>query len=268
MKTESSDLRAYLLGKLPEKPAENLDARLFSDNDLHRAMEEEREFLIEDFLKSRLSQEDTVRFRALCACSPELQAQVNSLRTLLVAVNRQALQNLSPAPTYRRIFLFVSPPLAASLLIVSFLYLRESRENSNLHTRLQTLAPSPKPNVSPIDEHPVFLAFLSADVPRGPSTLPTIGIPATGSLLELEVEVRNPPEGESHWSVDLLRGPATVWKSANVRLRRVGRKAYLELVIDREDLPPGSYQVRYSVSSEAGAPQSKSFQIAQEPLSR
>ena len=268
MKTEPSDLRAYLLGTLPEKPAENLDARLFSDDDLHRALEEERESLIEDFLKSRLSPEDEARFRALCAHSPELNTQVNSLRTLLAALDGQALRNLSPAPTYRRIFFFVSPALTALLLIFSFLYLREIRENSNLHSQLQTLAPSPKPNVSPIDEHPTFLAFLSADVPRGPSTLPTIDVPATGSLLELEVEVRNPPEGESHWNVDVLRGPAKVWKSANVPLRRAGRKAYLALVIDRDHLLPGSYQVRYSIAWESSAPQSKSFQIAQPPSGR
>ena len=268
MKTEPSDLRAYLLGKLPDSAADDLDARLFSDDDLHRAIEEERESLMEDYLRGRLSSEDEARFRALCARSLELQAQVNSLRTFLAVLDKQASQNLFSAPTYRRVFFFVSPALAALLLIVSFLYLREVRENSNLHTRFQTLAPLPRPNVSPIDDHPEFLAFLSADVPRGPSALPTIAIPATGSLLELEVEVRNPPEGESHWDVDLERGSATVWKSANVPLRRVGRKAYLALVIDREDLPPGSYQVRYSVSSEAGAPQSKSFQIAQEPPRR
>jgi hypothetical protein len=268
MKTEPSDLRAYLLGKLPEKPAEELDARLFSDDDLHRAVEEERESLIEDYLQGRLSREEDARFRALCARSPELQAQVNSLRTLLVALDEQPLQNLSPAPTYLRIFFFVSPALAALLLIVSFLYLREIRENSNLHTRLQTLAPLPRPNVSPIAEHPAFLAFLSADVPRGPSALPTIAVPTTGSLLELEVEVRNPPDGDSHWDVDLLRGPATVWKSANVPLRRTVRKAYLVLFIDREDLLPGSYQVQYSISSEPSTHQSKSFQIAQQSPGR
>lgn len=268
MKTEPSDLRAYLLGKLPEKPAEDLDARLFSDDDLHRAMEEEREALIEDFLQNKLSPDEDARFRAQCARSPELQGQVNSLRTLLVAVNMQALQNLSPAPAYRRLFIFASPALAASLLIFGVLYLREMRENSNLHTQLQALPPSPRPNVSLIDEHPAFLAFLSADVPRGPSALPAIAVPATGSLLELEVEVRNPPDGGSTWGVDLMRGSATVWKSANVPLRRAGQKAYLALFIDKDDLLPGSYQVRYSISSEFGTPQSKSFQIEQQQPGR
>lgn len=268
MKTEPSDLRAYLLGKLPDSAADDLDARLFSDDDLHRVIEEERESLIEDYLRSRLSSEDEARFHALCARSPELQVQVNSLRTFLAVLDKQASQNLSPEPPYRRIFFFVSPALAALLLIVSFLYLHEVRENSILHTRFQTLASSPRPNISPIDEHPEFLAFLSADVPRGPSALPTIAIPATGSLLELEVEVRRPPNGESHWNVDLLRGSATVWKSANVPLRRAGRKAYLVLFIDRENLQPGSYQVRYSISSETGASQSRSFQIAQQPPTR
>jgi hypothetical protein len=267
MKTEPRELRAYLLGRLPDDVADDLDARLFSDDDLHRAIEEERESLIEDFLQGRLSPQEDARFRALCARSPELQTQVNSLRTLLAALDKQPLQNLSPLP-YRRIFFFVSPALAALLLVVSILYLREIRENSNLHTPLQALTGPPSPNQSPTDGHPIFLAFLSADVPRGPSALPAFALPATGSLLELEVEVRNPPAGDSRWNVNLLRGPATVWKSANVPLRRTGPKAYLALFIDRENLEPGSYQVQYSLSSESGAAQKRSFLIAQEPPSR
>jgi hypothetical protein len=196
-----------------------------------------------------------------------LQTQVNSLHTLLAALDKQPLQNLSP-PTYRRMFFFVSPALATLLLIVCILYLREIRKSSSLHTPLQALTQSPSPNASPIDGHPVFLAFLSADVPRGPSTLPAFALPATGSLLELEVEVRNPPDGNRQWNVDLLRDPATVWKSANVPLRRTGRKAYLALFIDRENLEPGSYQVQYSISSESGSTQRRSFLIAQEPPSR
>jgi hypothetical protein len=268
MTTKLSELRAYLLGRLPDNAAEDLDARLFSDDDLHRAIEQERESLIEDYLRARLSPEEDARFRALCARSPEFQAQVNSVRTLLAALDKQAPKNLSPVPTYRRIFFFASPALAALLLIVSFLYLREARENSNRIVQLQTLAQSPKPNVSPIDGQPVFLAFLPADVPRGPSTFPAFAVPPTGSLLELEVEVRNPSDGDSHWSVDLLRGSTTVWKSANVPLRRVGRKAYLALFIDRGNLQPGSYQLRYSISAETGTPQSRSFQIAQQPATR
>ena len=268
MKTEPTELRAYLLGKLPDDAADDLDARLFSDDDLHRALEEERESLIEDFLQARLSPQDEARFHALCVRSPELQTQVSSLRTLLAALDKQPLQNLSPAPAYRRVFFFASPAFASLLLLVCILYVREIRESSSLHTRIQALTQSPSPNLSPIDGHPTFLAFLSADVPRGPSTLPTFAIPATGSLLELEVEVRNPPDGDSQWNVDLLRGPATVWKSANVPLRRTGRKAYLALFMDRENLQPGSYRVQYSISSEFGVPQSRSFQVAQEPPGR
>jgi hypothetical protein len=268
MKTEPRTLRSYLLGRLPDNAADDLDARLFSDDDLHRAIEEERESLMEDFLQGRLSPQDEARFHSLCVRSPELQIQVSSLRTLLAALDKQPLQKQSPAPTYRRIFFFVSPALAALLLIVSFLYLRGIRENLNPHTPLQASTQSPVPNVFPAGGHPIFLAFLSADVPRGPSTLPAFAVPTTGSLLELEVEVRNPPDGDSHWTVDLLRVPETVWKSVNVPLRRTGRKAYLALYLDREDLQPGSYEVRYSISSESGTPQSRSFQITQGPPGR
>ena len=58
MTTKLSELRAYLLGRLPDNAAEDLDARLFSDDDLHRAIEQERESLIEDYLRARLSPEE------------------------------------------------------------------------------------------------------------------------------------------------------------------------------------------------------------------
>ena len=264
MNTERSELRAYLLGTLPGLAAEDLDARMFADNDLHRELENEQESLIEDLLQNRLSAEDEALFRAQCARSPELQRRVDSLRALLRTLHTQAAQNLLPVPSSRhRFFFFASPALAASLLVLGFLYFREVRENANLHSQLQVPAPPPKPIVEPAEEHPVFLAFLSADVPRGPSAVPEFPLPAAASLLELQVEVRNPPVVEGTWDVQVLRGGETAWKSSHVPLRRAGQKEYLALLIDREDLPPGSYQVRYSPSSDPGASQSKTFRIAQ-----
>jgi hypothetical protein len=266
MKTERSELRAYLLGRLPDLPADDLDARMFAEDDLYRELEGEQESLIEDFLQSRLSPEDEATFRAQCARSPELKGRVDSLRALLVALDTQPSQNLHPMSWYRhRFFFFASPALAALLLVVGFLYLRGIRENANLRTRLETLAQSPRPIVQPIDGHPALLAFLSADIPRGPSAPREFAIPTTASLIELQIELRNPFAGESRWNVEVLRGAETVWKSANVPLRRVGQKAYLALLIDSGDLLPGSYLVRYSPSSDPGASQSRLFHIAQEP---
>jgi hypothetical protein len=262
MKTKPHELRQYLLGVLPEEAAAQLDARLFAEDSLDRELQDEQESLIEDFLAGRLTEEEETFFRAQCLRSPPLQEKVDSLRVLLVALEKQQERASRPALSFFfRWSVVTSMALAVTLCIVSFLYVREARKNAILNSQFLASSRAPQPAVHPIGASSAAVVFLSANVSRGSSSPPEIIAPTVGSLLELQVELHHPPPGENSWDVELLRGSEVVWKSSHILLRSVGQEEFLALFVDGGNLSTGPYAVRYSPSSQHGVSQTRPFRV-------
>jgi hypothetical protein len=263
MKIDQQELRDFLLGRLPEESATSLDTRLFADNELHRELQDERDTLIEDFVYGRLSSEEEQAFQAQCTLSPLLQGKVNSFRVFLSALERQSDRaRLTRVLFLPRIFILISPVLAFMLCIAVFLYVREFRRNALLDSQLLALSHGPVPVGQTGDrKHSTVVAFLSANVPRDVSVPPEITIPATSSLLELQVEVHSPSLGDAGWDAELLRGTEVVWRSSHLPLHRVGQEAFLSLLLDTESVRAGSYTVQYSPRSDPGSISTRPFRI-------
>jgi hypothetical protein len=263
MKTDQQQLRDYLLGRLPENLATELDTRLFASNELNRELQDEQDSLIEDFVYRRLAAVEDEAFQAQCARSPMLQEKVRSFRVFLSALERQSDSKSSPLILrFRQFFILLSPALALLLCFASFLYTRELRRNAILSSQLLASSRTYGSNTSSNeDRRSTVVAFLSANVPRGPSTAPEIRVPATARLLELQVELQPSPSGEADWDVQLLHNTEVIWASAHVPLHRVGQEAFLSLPIDTGSIRTGSYVVRYSLHSDHGAAQFRPFHL-------
>src|ERR1700677_2488093 len=192
MKTDQQQLRDYLLGRLPENLATELDTRLFANNELNRELQDEQDSLIEDFVYRRLAAVEDEAFQAQCERSPMLQEKVRSFRVFLSALERQSDSQSAPLTFRSRQFLsLLSPALALLLCFASFLYTRELRRNAVLSSQLLASSRTYGSNTSSDeDRRSTVVAFLSANVPRGPSVAPEIRLPATARLLELQVELQ------------------------------------------------------------------------------
>jgi hypothetical protein len=262
MTTERQQLRDYLLGQLPEDAANELDARLFADDDLLREFQEEQDALIEDFLGDRLIEKEAAFFRAQIARSQSLQEKVASLRVLLSALEAQSTRVSHPTPSrYPQFLLVISPALAIMLCFVLFLYVRESHKNVSLNSQLLTAPHVPTPITHPIGGSSIAVAFLSANVSRGPSAPPEISVPAKASVLELQVELHQGPRETDTWDAEVRRGSEVVWKSSHIPLRRIGKEEFLPLFLDAGDISPGRYVVQYAPASAHEASQSRPFLI-------
>ncbi|MGA2252432.1 hypothetical protein [Terracidiphilus sp.] len=263
MNTDQQQLRDYLLGRLPENLATELDTRLFASNELNRELQDEQDSLIEDFVYRRLAAVEDEAFQAQCARSPVLQEKVTSFRVFLSALERQSDSKSSPLTFRSRQFLgLLSPALALLLCFASFLYIREHRRNTMLNSQLLASSQTYGSNTSSNeDRRSTVVAFLSANVPRGPSTAPEIRVPATARLLELQVELQPSPSGEADWDVELLHDTEVIWTSVHVPLHRIGPEAFLSLPIDTESIRTGSYVVRYSLHSDHGTAQFRPFHL-------
>jgi hypothetical protein len=264
MKTDQQRLRDYLLGRLPENLATELDTRLFASDELSRVLQDEQDLLIEDLVYSRLTPVEEEAFQAQCARSPMLQEKVRSFRVFLSALERQSDSTPSPLILrFRQSLSLLSPALVLLLCIASFLYSRELRRNAILSSQLLASSRTYGSNTSSNEERgSKVVAFLSANVPRGPSSSPEIRVPATARLLELQVELQPSPSGEDDWDVELLHDTEVIWTSAHVPLHRIGQEAFLLLLIDPGSIPTGSYVVRYSLHSDHGGARFRPFNLA------
>jgi hypothetical protein len=263
MNTDQQQLRDYLLGRLPENLATELDTRLFAGDELNRELQDEQDSLIEDFVYSRLTPVEDEAFQAQCAHSPMLEEKVRSFRIFLSALERQSDSKPSPLILrFRQSLGILSPALALLLCCASFLYIRELRWNAILSSQLLASSRTYGSNTpSNADRRSTVVAFLSANVPRGPSTAPEIRLPATARLLELQVEVQPSPSGEADWDVELLDDTEVIWTSVHVPLHRIGQEAFLSLLIDTGSIRTGTYVVRYSLHSDHGAAQFRPFRL-------
>jgi anti-sigma factor RsiW len=263
MKTDQQQLRDYLLGRLPEDLATEMDTRLFASNELNRELQDEQDSLIEDFVYSRLTSVEEDAFQAQCARSQMLQEKVRSFRVFLSAIER--LPDAKPSPLtfrFQQLLGILSPALALLLCFASFLYTRELRRNALLSSQLLASSRTDGSNAATNEDgRATVVAFLSANVPRGASTAPEVKVPATAHLLELQVELQPSPSEETDWDVELLHDTEVVWTSAHVPLHRIGQEAFLSLPIDTGSIRTGSYVVRYSLHADHGAAQSRPFHL-------
>jgi hypothetical protein len=262
---DRQQLRDYLLGRMPEDTAAEVDERLFDGNAVLELLEEERQSLIEDFVGGRLYEQEAALFRSQMARSPELGRKVEDFREFLLALKRETAYS-EKRKTLSLAFLFLSPALALLLCVVSLLYVKELHKSANLHAAL-----SAGPQTTQVLSHPyagdssLATAFLSANVPRGSSGPPEILLPANASTLELQVELRDPLPDAKGWKVEVLAGNELLWQSAHTPVRRVGQETFLTVFVNAQDLPPGPYTIRYSPTANPGAIQTRLF-VIRKPL--
>jgi hypothetical protein len=260
---ERQRLREYLLGKMPEDVAAELDTRLFEDNALLDELEQERQLLIEDFVGSGLTAEEAALFQSQLSRSPELRRKADEFRELLEALQRQTpvLENRRTS-MLSRILLLLTPAFAVLLCAVSLLYFKERHRNADLHAQLQAgqlTTQAVQPSVA--GGQSLVTAFLSANVPRESSAPPVVVLPAKTSTLELQIELHDPPSDVADWKVEVLAGKEILWQSAHTHVHRVGGETFLTLFLNAEDLPPGQYVVRHSPASNPSASQTRLFVI-------
>jgi hypothetical protein len=260
---DRQQLRDYLLGRMPEDAAADVDERLFDGTAVLDLLEEERQSLIEDFVGGRLHEEEAALFQSQMARSPELRRKVDDFREFLLALKRETGFS-EKQRTLSQIFLFLSPALALLLCVVSLLYVRELNKSANLQAALPA-----EPQTTQVPSHPypgdqsLVTAFLSANVPRGSSGPPEILVPANASTLELQVELRDPTPEAKDWKVEVLAGNELLWQSAHTPIRRVGQETFLTVFVNAQDLLPGPYTIRYSPVANPGASQARMFVVRQ-----
>lgn len=116
-----NSVRAYLLGTLPEKQAEAVEQKYFTDPAFFEQVRDAEQALIEDFLNHRLRPEENALFETRYLRLPELQKLVDDARL--------RLSNARPARTNRRLWQLAAGGVVVAGLGAGFLTYTRSEEN-------------------------------------------------------------------------------------------------------------------------------------------
>jgi hypothetical protein len=262
MDEQRPKLRTYFLGGLPEDEASALDERLFVDDQLLHNLEEERELLIEEYVRGVLPADQVQQFREQCSRSPELQQRAKEMQALVDALGR--LEEASPLP-HRAGWLprsagwLLPVALAGGLCAVTTLYIHEFRANRSLGDQIRTSqARVIQPQEVIVGQTSVI--FLAANVMRGATSLPRIRIPAAALRIELQVEVRDADLNRGIWTVTIWQADQPVWMSARVPLRRIGQVTFLDLQVDSAVLSPNRYLLQFAPVGRPNSERARQFE--------
>jgi hypothetical protein len=96
---DGTDLRRYLLGRLPEAESDELEVRLLAEPDAHQAMLSAEDDLVDDYALGRLAAADREAFDGLVLPRPGMGRRVAFARSLgAVAAQRQAAPRAARRP--------------------------------------------------------------------------------------------------------------------------------------------------------------------------
>ena len=265
MENERPQIRKYLLGELPEDEAAQVDERLFASDEVLREMDDEQELLIEDFINRRLSAQEEASFRSQYARSPALRSQVEEMQTLLASLRGrvEVTRTMDRTRPHRRIFMFLSPALAAALCLTVWLYRNQHDTNTRLRAQVESAtsagsAVQPVAQSSPSGQEQVI--FLAANVVRGTTSMPILKVAPSTATIELQIEVRGSEPGDE-WSAAISESGQPVWMSSRVPVRRIGTITYLDAHLDASLLKPGDYVLRIVPSQGTSIAQTRPFVV-------
>lgn len=94
------ELRAFLLGNLPDEARAGIEDRFLADEDFAAQLELAEDELIESYLRRELSAADEQRFRITFLSQPRRRERVLTMKSVLAVVNAEAPGPVAPAPSF------------------------------------------------------------------------------------------------------------------------------------------------------------------------
>jgi anti-sigma factor RsiW len=245
-----SEIRDYLLRRLPESRRSRLEEAYFRDDTVLDQVEQAEDELVSDYVLGRLSASDRQRFEKSLLDSPYYRERVETTTRMRL----QLARNISRRKEAGQATRFFRPgrtglAVAASLFAILFLATLASalRLKSDLQGATRALTERAEAaSVRQPTARPVILA--SGAAPQ------RVAASSEGALL-LVLPRKLLPEGARSWRLFLRDGSRTAWESGPLSVGS-GGDGYLSVWLPAGIPPPGRYDVVVLAEGEGGSPQS------------
>jgi hypothetical protein len=250
-------MRQYLLG-LDTAGLEDFENRMFADDALYLALQEEQDALIDDFLSEQLTTDEDRRFREQCDLSPTLRHKVAEFRDLRSALEkRRAAAHSKAAAQFPRWLWWLTPAVACVCLLCVFLILHRGR-GAVTPQQAQSTKQETKPNV-PTQAAAVF--FIPYGVTRGSSDLPVLNIPLSASVVHLQLELNKTASLGSHWKIELRRGTDVQLLADEASAQRIGAETFIVAHLTAASLSDGIYTAHLTPTASGQPSLTRSFLV-------
>jgi hypothetical protein len=236
---DHEQMRQYLLG-LDTSGLEGFENRLFADDALYLALQEEQDALIDDFLSRQLTADEAHRFREQCDLSATLRHKVAEFRDLRSALEqRRAATRSKAAAKFPRWLWWLTPAVAGVCLLCIFLIFHSGR-GTIAPQQAQSTKQEAKSDV-PAQAAAVF--FIPSSVTRGPSDLPVLNVPQGASAIDLQLELSKTAIVGSHWKIELRHDSDVPLLVDEASAQRIGPETFIVAHLTAASLSDGLYTV-------------------------
>jgi hypothetical protein len=260
---DHEQMRQYLLG-LDTNGLDDLESRMFADDALYLALQEEQDALIDDFLSGQLTPDEARRFREQCDLSFTLRQKVAESRDLRAALEkRRAATHSKAAARFPHWFWWLAPAVAGVCLLCVFLVFHRGR-GAVAPQQAQSTKQEAKPQV-PAQAAAVF--FIPYSVTRGSSDLPVLNIPQSASAIDLQLELSKTAVAGAHWKIELRRGNDIPLLTDEASAQRVGTETFIVAHLTSASLSDGIYIARLTPAASDQPVLTKSFRVKHVPVS-
>ena len=262
----TEDLRAFLLGHLPEADAAPIEERMITDEVFFCEIQGVEDEIIDEYAMGNLSWAEVRYFLERSEGQPELSRRIAmrkaffaALKTKSTQAHRQAAGRSSNAslPLLSGRFLIPGLAIAASLLLAACVFLLHAKRGLEIHLaeaeRAQDLSGALAMRESrhfqtaaPASSHMARM-FFAAHIARGASGQAPLQLSAAQSG-PVEVQLETPVEASStrRWSVSISDEHGTLILQTALRVQQIDSVSFVHAYIDPSTFSPGSYSVLLS----------------------
>lgn len=241
----------YLLGQMSEPERNEVQERLFRDDEFFETVAEAETDLIDAYASGELTQAEREQMERSILRSPAARKRAEFAAALAgveattgtLPSNKLVMSRLRWIPVAAAVVLAIA---AAALLV-------ENRGLRNRIVALQSARPaqdsSRQQSMSPSAAlPPVFTVLLEPGAVRG-GGVPEIAIPPSSQLVELQLDLR----GDVHESYQarLSAGAQKIWELSNIPAERKTAGAILPFWIPANMLSPGQYELVVTAGNNA-----------------
>jgi hypothetical protein len=266
----TEDLRAFLLGHLPEADAAPIEERMITDEAFFREIQGIEDEIIDEYAMGNLSWTEVRNFLERSEGQPELSRRIAMRKTFFAALkakstqaSRQAAGRSSNAslPLLSGRFLIPRLAIAASVLLAACVFLLHAKRGSEIQLaeaeRAQESSGSLAMHESrhfqtavPASSHMARI-FFAAHISRGASGQAPLRLSASQSgPVEFQLETPVEASNTRRWSVSISDEHGALILQTGLRVQQIENVSFVHAYVDPSTFGPGNYNVLLSSAVE------------------
>jgi len=256
---DQEQMRHYLLG-LDTSGLDDFENRMFADDALYLALQEEQDALIDDFVSGQLTPDEARRFREQYDLSATLRQKVAEFRNLHGALEkRRAATHAEAVARFPRWFWWSAPAVAGVCLLLVFLIVHRGRTPVvSTSQQAQSTDAEAKPH-GPAQVAAVF--FIPYSVTRGSSDVPVLRIPRNASAIDIQLELSKTATVGAKWKIELRHGSDAPLLLDEASAQRTGPEIFVATHLAVASLPDGLYTARLTPTASNQPLLTRSFRV-------